>query len=263
LLFQALRPSYVILAVRDTFRTILGVRFYVSDLGGLLDLIPGGGLVVVPSAPVMVHLEDDPAHREAMEGADFAVTDSGFMVGLWLLRTGERLRRISGLRLLRGLLGGRAFRSRGDTFWVMPTEADAMANLAWLKGQGFDVGPDDSYVAPMYPREGPIRDAELVRRVAERRPRLVMVALSGCVQERLGWELRTKLGYKPAILCIGGAIAFLSGQQTSIPVWADRLAIGWLFRFVSRPRSFAAKVSGVGRLPGMIWRHGAASVATP
>ena len=81
---------------------ILGVRFYVSGLDGLLDLVAGGGLVVVPSAPVMVRLADDPAHREALENADFAVTDSSYMVLLWLLRTGERLKRISGLRLLRG-----------------------------------------------------------------------------------------------------------------------------------------------------------------
>ena len=59
--------------VRDAFRKILGVRFYVSDLEGLLDLVGQGGLIVFPSAPVMVRLADDPAHRAAMEGADFAV----------------------------------------------------------------------------------------------------------------------------------------------------------------------------------------------
>ena len=112
-------------AVRDTFRTILGVRFYISNLEGLLDLVPGAGLVVVPSAPVMSRLADDPAHREALEGADFAVTDSGFMVLLWLLRTGERVRRISGLRFLRGLLDRGGFRGRGETFWVMPSAGDS------------------------------------------------------------------------------------------------------------------------------------------
>lgn len=249
--------------VRDTFRKILGVRFYVSDLEGLLELVPGGGLIVVPSAPVLVHMEDDPAHREALEGADFAVTDSGFMVWLWLIRTGERVRRISGLRLMRGLFAEGAFRAKGDTFWVMPTAEDSAANLAWLAGQGFDVGPADAYVAPIYPREGPIGDDRLVELIAAHKPRLVLLGLSGCVQERLGWELRKKLGYKPAILCIGGAIAFLSGQQTGIPVWADRLAFGWMFRFVSRPRSFAAKVSNVRRLPGMIWKFGSGSVSSP
>jgi N-acetylglucosaminyldiphosphoundecaprenol N-acetyl-beta-D-mannosaminyltransferase len=247
--------------VRDAFRTILGVRFYISDLEGLLERVPGGGLIVVPSAPVMIRLEDDPAHREAMEGADFAVTDSGFMVWLWLFRTGERVKRISGLRLLRGLFARGDYKGKGESFWVMPTPADSAANLAWLKGQGFGVESADSYVAPLYPKTGPIADEALVSVLNSRRPRLVVVALSGGVQERLGWMLCQRVAYKPTILCIGGAIAFLSGQQAAIPVWADRLAIGWLFRFVASPRSFAAKVNGVGRLPGMIWKYGSRSVA--
>lgn len=248
-------------AVREKFRKILGVRFYVSELEGLLDLVEDGGLIVFPSAPVMVRLADDPAHREAMEGADFAVTDSAYMVILWLLRTGERIRRISGLRLLRGLFGRGGFRGKGDTFWVMPTAEDCAANLAWLRAGGFDVGGEDTYVAPMYPRQGPISDERLLEILAARRPRLVFVALSGGVQERLGADLRRRLNYKPAIMCIGGAIAFLSGRQTRIPVWADRLGLGWLLRFISSPASFAAKVRGVERLAPMIWKYGASSVS--
>lgn len=247
--------------MRDTFRTILGVRFYISDLEGLLELIPRAGLVVVPSAPVMSRLAEDPAHRAALEGADFAITDSGYMVLLWLARTGERLTRISGLRLLRGLFEDREFRGSGETFWVMPSAGDSSANIAWLKGQGFEVTADDAYVAPLYPRAGPITDNQLLAVLGTRRPRLVVIALSGGVQERLGWELRQRLGYKPTILCIGGAIAFLSGRQTRIPVWADRLALGWLLRFISAPRAFAAKLRGVENLAPLIWKHGAGSVA--
>ncbi len=238
------------------------MRFYISDLEGLLELMDGGGLVVVPSAPVMVRLADDPAHREALEGADFAVTDSAYMVLLWLLRTGERVRRISGLRLLRGLLGRGRFRGRGETFWVMPSEEDSAANVAWLRGRGLEVSGEDTYVAPIYPGAGPVNDDRLLGLVSERRPRLVVIALSGGVQERLGWGLRRRLGYNPTILCTGGAIAFLSGRQARIPVWADRLALGWLLRFLAAPRAFAAKLKGVQRLAPMIWKFGSGSVGS-
>jgi UDP-N-acetyl-D-mannosaminuronic acid transferase (WecB/TagA/CpsF family) len=247
--------------VRDPFRKILGVRFYISDLEGLLDLIPGGGLIVVPSAPVMARLVDDPAHREALEAADFAVTDSGYMVLLWLIRTGERVRRISGLRLLRALFKRDAFKAKGETFWVMPSAADSAANLAWLRGQGFDVDDRDAYVAPMYARSGPISDDRLLGIIGSRKPRLVVIGLSGGVQERLGWELRRRLDYRPAILCTGGAIAFLSGQQARIPVWVDRLALGWLLRLSASPRAFVSKLRGVERLASLIWKYGSGSVA--
>jgi N-acetylglucosaminyldiphosphoundecaprenol N-acetyl-beta-D-mannosaminyltransferase len=248
--------------VQDTFRKILGVRFYIADLEGLLNLIPEGGLIVVPSAPVMTRLAEDAAHRAALEGADFAITDSGYMVLLWLVRTGERIRRISGLRLLRGLFDRKGYRGRGETFWVMPTEADSGANFEWLRGQGFEVTGDDAYVAPIYPRAGPISDNRLLDLLGSRRPQLVVIALSGGVQERLGWELRQRLAYKPAILCIGGAIAFLSGRQARIPVWADRLALGWLIRLVSAPRAFASKVRGVENLAPLIWKYGSNSVGS-
>lgn len=246
--------------VRDTFRKILGVRFYTSDLEGLVELVAGGGLIVAPSAPVMVRLADDEAHREAMEGADFAVTDSSFMVLLWLILAGERVGRISGLRLLREILEGGEFRRAGESFWVMPSAADSEANRAWLRGKGFEVSGDDAYVAPAYPRAGPISDDLILELISARRPRLVVIALSGGVQERLGWDLRRRLGYRPTILCIGGAIAFLSGRQTRIPVWADRMALGWLVRFIAAPSAFAAKLKGIHRLAPMIWRYKSRSV---
>jgi hypothetical protein len=182
------------------------------------------------------------------------------MVLLWLLRTGERVRRISGLRLLRGLVSRKEFRGKAETFWVMPSADDSEANLSWLRSRGFDVTSDDAYVAPVYPRDGPLSDSRLVDLVGARKPRLIVVALSGGVQERLGWELRRRLAFKPAILCAGGAIAFLSGKQARIPVWADRLALGWILRFIHSPHAFAAKVRGVGRLAPLIWRFGSSSV---
>lgn len=142
----------------------------------------------------------------------------------------------------------------------MPSAEDCEANLEWLRSQGFEVESSDTYIAPQYPRAGALSDPALLEALASRRPRLIAIGLSGGVQERLGWELRQKLGYRPAILCIGGAIAFLSGRQTRIPVVADRLGLGWVLRFLSAPRSFAEKLEGVGRLVPMIWRHGQGSV---
>jgi UDP-N-acetyl-D-mannosaminuronic acid transferase (WecB/TagA/CpsF family) len=42
----------------------------------------------------------------------------------------------------------------------------------------------------------------------------------------------------PAIHYIGAAIAFLSGDQVNIPVWADRLYMGWLLRTLSDPKRY-------------------------
>jgi len=273
-------------------RQILGVRFHNGDMPGLLERTAAGGLVVVPSAPVLVGLAADPAQREALEGSDLAVTDSGFMVLLWGVFQGERLTRLSGLRYVRALLEWPEFRQPGATFWIMPTAEEGAANRAWLATQGIPVAEADCYVAPKYAARGALSDEALLKVIGERRPRFVMINLGGGVQERLGWFLKQELqkagcdgqsargrgqrdealvrlalgarplaaGSLPALICTGAAIAFLSGRQVNIPVWADRLFLGWLFRILSAPTKFFPRYWQAMRLAPLIWKYRERSV---
>jgi len=214
-----------------------------------------GGLVVAPSAPgLAVDLVRAPAYREALQTADLVLTDSGFMVLLWRFYTGEKLPRHSGLKFLRAVLACPELKRPGAVFWVMPSEVEAVRNRGWLESQGFVVTADDIYVAPAYPVTGDLADAALVTRIAARRPQVVMLAIGGGVQERLGCTLRAQLPYRPGILCLGAAIAFLTGGQASIPPWADRLVLGWLLRLISNPRRFWRRYWEALRLAPLLWR---------
>jgi len=244
----------------DPFRQILGLRFYTGDFPGLLDRAMAGGLIAVPSAPVLVDLAADPAHREALENSDFAITDSGFMVLLWAAMKREWLPRFSGLRFLRGLLQRPEFRRPGAAFWVMPSAEDARSNCAWLRQDGIPTGPADCYVAPMYPA-GRLDDDALLARLESARPPFVVLCLAGGVQERLGHYLKTRLSYRPTLICTGAAIAFLSGRQATIPVWADRLFLGWLLRTLNAPGRFIPRYWKSLRLVPLLWRYGANPVA--
>ena len=73
------------------------------------------------------------------------------------------------------------------------------------------------------------------------RPQHIVVTVGGGTQERLGLYLKQRLSYRPAIHCIGAAIAFLSGDQVGIPVWADKLYLGWLFRTLADPKRFGPR----------------------
>ena len=55
----------------------------------------------MPTLPTTVDPTSDVyrANRAALEGCDFAITDSAYMVLLWLVLKWERLPRISGLRM--------------------------------------------------------------------------------------------------------------------------------------------------------------------
>jgi exopolysaccharide biosynthesis WecB/TagA/CpsF family protein len=215
----------------------------------------GGGLVVAPSAPgLAVDLVQAPSYREALQTADLVLTDSGFMVLLWRFYTGEKLPRHSGLKFLQAVLACPELKRPGAVFWVMPSKDDDARNRAWLVSQGFPVTEDDTYIAPAYPTAGELVDTVLVERLAARRPQVVMLAIGGGVQERLGCTLRAQLPYRPGILCLGAAIAFLTGGQVNIPPWADRLVLGWLFRLLSNPRRFWRRYWEALRLAPLLWR---------
>lgn len=219
-------------------RRILGVDFFTGSIEAATERALGGGLVVAPSAPgLALDLRKSVSYRAALTTADLAITDSGYMVLLWRFFTGERLPRHSGLKLIRAVLARDELKEPGAVFWVMPSAEESARNLAWLREQGFPTTAADTYLAPRY-EAGPISDDRLLAILQVRRPRVVVLAIGGGVQERLGLALRERLGYRPSILCLGAAIAFLSGGQVNIPVWADRLMLGWLFRLVTSPRTF-------------------------
>jgi len=247
-------------AAAEPFRQILGIRFYVGDLAGLLRLVGQGGLIAVPSAPVLVGLSGDHALRTAIEASDFAITDSGFMIVLWRLFQGERLERISGLKLLSALFRAPGRVSPGTSFWIMPSAHEMAANLAWLKAQGHAVPTESCYIAPHYPG-GSLSDHDLLRQIEAQKPAYVLVNLGGGVQERLGLFLRQNLSYRPAIICTGAAIAFLSRQQANIPPWADRLMLGWLMRIIYAPGRFLPRYRKALQLVPLLWKYRGRSVA--
>ena len=236
-------------------RLILGLRFFCGHLDEAVSLGKQGGLVVCPSAPVLLALRDDPATRAALLESRLALTDSGLMVLLWNLLRHDHVPRISGLAYLKRLLQDETLRIPGATFWIMPSAEAAQRNQAWLRGQGIILEAEDIYLAPQY-GPGPISDPELRRLLEQRRPSQIFIALGGGVQERLGAYLQRELSSRPAIHCIGAAIGFLSGVQVRIPLWADRLRIGWLLRCLADPVRFVPRYWQARKLVGLLLRYG-------
>jgi exopolysaccharide biosynthesis WecB/TagA/CpsF family protein len=239
-------------------RRIIGIDFHAGSIEDAVDQALKGGLTVVPAGPGLAKdFMKSPEYRQALLSADLAITDSGFMVLLWWLRTGERLNKNSGLAFLRELQKRGIFRN-GGIFWIMPSEDEHQRTKAWLVNEGAEPDDEDFYIAPFY-GSGAIEDAELLDRLASRKPQIVIIGLGGGVQERLGLYLREHLRHNdtqppPGLFCIGAAIAFLTGGQAQIPEWADRLSLGWFFRILQDPRRFLGRYWRAFRLAPAVFR---------
>jgi exopolysaccharide biosynthesis WecB/TagA/CpsF family protein len=235
-------------------RTILGIHFFIGTAAQAVGRMKSGGLLVVPAAPALKDLETKASYREALLNADMAIADSAYMVMVWNWLQHDSIRRLSGLEYLRELLKQPDVRQSGNVLWIMASEVSAEQNLAWLAGQGISVPEEYVYLAPLY-SEQEIYDHELLERIERTRPQHIILTLGGGTQERVGLYLKRNLSYLPSMHCIGAAIAFLSGDQVRIPIWADQSYLGWLYRSLSEPRRYMPRYWNARKLLYLLIRY--------
>ncbi len=233
---------------------ILGIAFFGGNADEAVALMfERGGFLVAPSGTCFARVREDETYRRAVLAADLAIADSGLMVLLWRVSRRKDIQRISGLKYLKHLLG--KLNGEGTkVFWVLPNERACQKLFDWSRRESFSINTENCYIAPRY---GPdVEDRNLLAQIEQNRPAHVIVAIGSGAQEKLGYYLRENLSYRPAIHCIGAALGFVTGDQTAIPDWADRLYLGWLWRLVAQPRIFIPRLSRALELPWLIWKYG-------
>jgi N-acetylglucosaminyldiphosphoundecaprenol N-acetyl-beta-D-mannosaminyltransferase len=235
------------------FRQILGIRFFVGGAREAINRLCKGGLLVVPAAPALKNLAEDNVYRQALLEADLAITDSSLMVMVWNFSQHDHIRRLSGLEYLVELLTLPEIRKPGGSFWIMAGAESSARNLEWLAGHGVEVLPEDVHLAPIY--GSTIDDAPLLKKIRERKPSHIIITIGGGTQEKLGLYLKQNLEPMPAIHCIGAAIAFLSGDQVRIPMWADRFYLGWVFRCFAEPKRYIPRYWSARKLVMLLLRY--------
>ncbi len=235
-------------------RTILGIKFFLGTATQAVERMRAGGLLVIPAAPALKDLGTNAAYREALLQADVVLTDSAYMVMVWNRLQHDSIRRLSGLEYLLELLRQPEVREPGNVVWIMASPLSAERNAGWLAEQGIEVPAECVYLAPMYAQEE-IADDALLAQIERLRPEHVILTLGGGTQERVGLYLKRNLSYRPAIHCVGAAIAFLSGDQVRIPMWADRMYLGWLYRCVSEPGRYVPRYWNARKLLYLLVRY--------
>lgn len=219
--------------------SILGIHFFNKKVEDCYDLLRSkGGLLTVPSGPGLASIPNDATYYHSLLNSDLVIADSGYMALIWNLISKNKVNRISGLAFINYFVEVYPKQtSHQQVFLVNPTPDEQKANLAYYQSLGVSITEENCYLAPMY-QSGEILDEALLQLLNTQQPHWVFLNIGGGVQEILGSWLKDHLNYKPAIICTGAAIAFKTGKQVDIPVWADKLYLGWLFRILSSPRKY-------------------------
>ena len=248
----------------------MGIRFWNQSCERLLtELDETGGLLVVPAAPLLAQIGTDHHLREALQRADWAVVDGGY-IALLLRLLGRSVMRISGLQLLEKTVanGGSGVvpMKERKILWVTPSQAETDRISDYLDSLSFSPEKQSYYQAPFYQKDEDFQDQDLLSLAKSVQPDWIIVCLAGGKQEKLGYFLRQHRAelttgdhareQGPVVLGIGAAIAFLTGGQAKIPVWADRLYLGWLFRIVENPKVYLQRYGqAFWGLPRLLWQR--------
>lgn len=232
---------------------VLGIHFFNGAPAEAMEhLRQNGGCAVMPASPALMKLRDDEEFRRALVGADVVLADSGLLALLWKLATGRKLRNISGITYLRHLIGGEGIQPGESACWVFASDAGKEKAVRWLTANGCAVEARDCLLAGA---GGAAQDHGLLLGIEERRPKHIIIAVAGGTQEELAVYLREYLLYRPAIHCVGAAVALLSGEEKPIPNWAQRYHLGWMIRFLTQPGMILPRLGIALALTTMVFRY--------
>ncbi len=237
---------------------ILGVEFTSGDTNEIIDyIIKNGGLLTVPAAPALINLDKDTEYRESLLNSDVVICDSGYMTLIWNLLSKEKVKKLSGLKFIKQLLNyikSTSEEFKDSIFLIEPNLENFESNRRLFSKFSISISENHVYLAPHYKND--FNDFGLLKRIIERKPKLIIINIGGGKQEKLGLFLKKNLvdgTIRTSIICTGAALSFLNGTQARIPMWADKMALGWFFRIIHNPRVFIPRYLVAFRLASYFW----------
>ncbi len=133
-------------------------------------------------------------------------------------------------------------------YGAAPGVAEELAGRLQERFPGLQVAGIES---PPFCQLTPAEDQEMVERMRAARPDIVWVGIGSPRQERWMSDHLERLDV-PALVGVGAAFDFLSGNKPQAPRWIQRSGLEWLFRLASEPRRLWKRY--ILGYPVFIWR---------
>ena len=223
---------------------ILGVEYYVGDLGSATELVVSRALSGRAGFSCLcgVHGVITAQHRESLMRAmrDAWVNFPDGAPVAWLLRRVGHpgAHRVAGPDLMpRVIEAGQEHGLRHLLFGSTPEVLERLqASLRERFPEALIVGA----ISPPFRSLSSQEEAELTAEINAARPHIVWVGLGLPKQDEWMWNNRT--AYTPALaLGVGAAFEFLAGTKPRAPQWMQRAGLEWLHRLLHEPRRLAAR----------------------
>lgn len=188
--------------------------------------------VCLANVHVVMEAYDDPAYRDAVNGADLVAPDG--MPLVWVLRRmGHGLGdRVYGPTLTLRVLEAAAMQGLPVGFYgAAPHVLAALIENVQREFPGLCVAYSHS---PPFREPTPEEDDAAVQDINVSGARILFVGL-GCPKQEL-WMLKHKGRVQCVMLGVGAAFDFHAGATPQAPSWMQDRGLEWLFRLCMEPR---------------------------
>ena len=193
----------------------------------------GSHYVVTPNVDHIVRLEKDAGLQNAYREADLILTDGKPL--LWISRLyGNPIKeKVSGSDLFPVLC--RLAARRGYRMYFLGA-AEGVADLAaenlMRKNKGLKIC--GTYSPPQGFEKDPVQCDQIIERIKETDPDILIVALGCPKQENFIHKYRKRLNV-PLSLGLGASLDFEAGTVTRAPKWMQLRGLEWLYRILQEP----------------------------
>jgi N-acetylglucosaminyldiphosphoundecaprenol N-acetyl-beta-D-mannosaminyltransferase len=214
------------------------IKFYEWDFNKIIKRINLGGYLVAPAASALVEIEKNKNYYQALINSKCAIFDSGFFCILLRLFLIYKPKKFSGFLFLKKFLKIKKIKNK-NVLLINSTNYQGEKNSELMSTNNFK--KIFLYTAPFY-KENKISDLKLINYINKCKPRYILINIGGLKQEPLAFFINKKIKFRTSILCLGGAIDFITGIQSPINELVDKIYLGWLIRIIYNPNIFFMRV---------------------
>ena len=215
-----------------------GIKFYNWEFKKILKRINSGGYLVAPAASALSQIHKDKIYYDSIKKSSCAIFDSGFFCVLLRLFGVYNATKLSGFLFLKYILKEKSIKKKKilliNSSILQEEKNKELMNINKFK-------KILSYKSPFY-RSNKIVDLKIIDYIQKKKPSYVIINIGGGKQEPLALYIKKNIKFKISILCLGGAIDFITGIQAPINELIDKLYLGWLLRIIFNLKIFFLRV---------------------
>ncbi|HVW66209.1 MAG TPA: WecB/TagA/CpsF family glycosyltransferase [Candidatus Peribacteraceae bacterium] len=205
--------------------------------------------VMTPNSEMLVAASHDEAFRSVLQKSDLNIADSQGLV--WMSRLiGQSLpERVTGVDTVTDLCASLSKDHPVFLLGAAPGIAEKTADVLRVRN------PHLTIVGTFAgsPKEN---DAmEIIRRIADAKPHLLLVAYGAPAQDLWIHEHLAKLPSVRVAMGVGGTFDFIAGTQIRAPKMLQSLGLEWLWRLMREPRRFTRILNAVVVFPWLAFRY--------